>query len=54
MLALCVVVYAPNPYTHIFQPLSHLTDVDKIWYGCYAIGGHPKLIIFNLLQSVVT
>jgi hypothetical protein len=26
---------------------------DEIWYGCYAIEAHPKLVPFNFLQLVI-
>jgi hypothetical protein len=29
------------------------TDLDEIWYGCYALGAYPKIVLFNFLQSVV-
>jgi hypothetical protein len=28
-------------------------DFDEYWYGYYATGGYPKLILFNFLQSVI-
>jgi hypothetical protein len=27
-------------------------DVNNIWFGYYAIGWYPKIIIFNFLQLV--
>jgi hypothetical protein len=26
------------------------TDVDEIWYGRYATGDYPKIVLFNFLQ----
>jgi hypothetical protein len=34
--------------------ISRNVDFDEIWYGFYAIGGHPNLILFNFLQLVIT
>jgi hypothetical protein len=28
-------------------------NLDEIWYGCYAIGGCSKLVLFNFLQLVI-
>jgi hypothetical protein len=25
-------------------------DLDEIWYGHYAIGDYPKIVLFNFLQ----
>jgi hypothetical protein len=35
----------------MIQLENHWTYIDEIWYGHYAIGGYPKLIIFSFLQS---
>jgi hypothetical protein len=32
---------------------NHWTDLDEIWYGHYAIGDYPKIVILNFLQSVI-
>jgi hypothetical protein len=29
------------------------TDFDEISYGLYAIGGYPKIILFNFLQIII-
>jgi hypothetical protein len=29
------------------------TDLDEIWYGCYAIGKYPKIVLYDFLQSVI-
>jgi hypothetical protein len=29
------------------------TDLDEIWYGRYAIGEYPKILLLNFLQSVI-
>jgi hypothetical protein len=26
------------------------TDLDEIWYGLYAIGDYPKIVLLNFLQ----
>jgi len=36
-----------------FRFLNQLTDVQEICYGCYAIGGHPKCVMFNFLQAIM-
>jgi hypothetical protein len=28
-------------------------DIDEIWYGLYAIGVYPKILLFNFLQLVI-
>jgi hypothetical protein len=28
-------------------------DFDEIWYGHYATGGYPKIVLFNFLDSVI-
>jgi hypothetical protein len=32
---------------------NRLTDLDDIWYGRYATGVYPKIILLNFLQSVI-
>jgi hypothetical protein len=27
-------------------------DLEEIWYGHYAIGDYPKIVLYNFLQSV--
>jgi hypothetical protein len=29
------------------------TDLNEIWYGRYATGDYPKIVLFNFLQSVI-
>jgi hypothetical protein len=46
-------------WTHIGLVMSvcqletRLTDLDEIWYGPYAIGIYPKIVLLNFLQSVI-
>jgi hypothetical protein len=28
-------------------------DLDEIWYGCYATGDYPKIVLLNFLQPVI-
>jgi hypothetical protein len=27
--------------------------LDKIWYGCYATGNYPKIVLYNSLQLII-
>jgi hypothetical protein len=38
-------------YVSLSAPM--ILDFDEIWCGYYTIGGYPKLILFNFLQSVI-
>jgi hypothetical protein len=38
---------------HMIQLKNRWMDLDKISYGHYATGDYPKIIIYNLLQSVI-
>jgi hypothetical protein len=29
------------------------TDLDQIWYGCYAIGEYPETVLYNFFQLVI-
>jgi hypothetical protein len=33
--------------------LENQMDLDEIWYGHYAIGEYPKIILFNFLQLAI-
>jgi hypothetical protein len=37
----------------MFQLQKRWTDLDEILYGRYAIGIYPRIVLFNLLQSVI-
>jgi hypothetical protein len=41
-----------SPYSRASQLLNKSTDLNGIWYE-YFTGGHPELVLFNVLQSVV-
>jgi hypothetical protein len=34
----------------MIQLENRWTDLDGIWYGRYAIGIYPKIVIFNFLN----
>jgi hypothetical protein len=35
----------------MIQLKNRWTDEDETWYGRYAIGDYPKIVLFNSLQS---
>jgi hypothetical protein len=35
------------------QVENRWTALDEIWYGRYAIGDNPKIVLFSFLQSVI-
>jgi hypothetical protein len=37
----------------MIQLENRWTDLDDIWYGSYAIGIYPKIVLFNFLQSAI-
>jgi hypothetical protein len=37
----------------VIQLDNRWTDLDGIWYGCYAIGVYRKVVVFSFLQSVI-
>jgi hypothetical protein len=41
------------PPVRMIQLENLWMDFDDICHGCYAIGGHPKLVFFNFVQSVI-
>jgi hypothetical protein len=41
------------PSVRMIQVENRLTNLDEIWYGRYATGANPKIVIFNFLQSVL-
>jgi hypothetical protein len=51
-------VYEMNEYraghvclsVRMIQLENSWTDLDEIWYGRYAIGDYPKIILFNFIQ----
>jgi hypothetical protein len=53
-------VHKMNPYRadrlsiRMFQLENRLTDFDEIWYGRYAIGGHPIIVPLNYVQPLIT
>jgi hypothetical protein len=38
---------------HMIQLDNRWTDLDEIWYGRYTIGIYPKIVLFNLLHSII-
>jgi hypothetical protein len=38
----------------VIQLENSWTDLDEILYGLYAIGGYPKLVLFNFVQPVLS
>jgi hypothetical protein len=37
----------------MIQLESSWTNLDEMWYGCYAIGDYPKIVLYNFLQLVI-
>jgi hypothetical protein len=37
----------------MIQLENRQADLDETWYGHYAIGDYPKIVLFNFLQSVI-
>jgi hypothetical protein len=44
---------ARHVYVRMIQLKDRWTDLDEIWYGRYAIGDYPKIVLYNFLQSVM-
>jgi hypothetical protein len=38
----------------VIQLENHRTEVHEIWYGSYAIVVYPRIVLFNLLQSIIS
>jgi hypothetical protein len=41
------------PSVHVIQLENRWMDVNEIWYGCYATGDYPQIVLYNFLQSVI-
>jgi hypothetical protein len=43
-----------RPSVRMVQLENSWTDLDEIWYGDYAIGDYPKIVLLNFLKSVIS
>jgi hypothetical protein len=37
----------------MIQLENRWTDLDEIWYGYYAIGDYPEIVLLSFLKSVI-
>jgi hypothetical protein len=40
-------------HVHVIQLVNRQMDLDEDWYGRYATGDYPEIILFNFLWSVI-